>query len=172
MLFNCHRSSSDDDTTIPVDQLPATTQTGANTAGCLVNGKVLLPRGQKPQNGPVLAAFYQFIDGGYHFGLGIEDYTNSKTVAIGSHNITLEQGKTYSLAENLNDDSAVNMYANYWDYKTTFYSTSDIVTGEIKITRLDTSKFIISGTFWFDAVNANGEKIEVREGRFDLHYAP
>ena len=35
-------------------------------------------------------------------------------------------------------------------------------------TRLDEVKQIVSGTFWFDAVNDKGEKVEVREGRFDM----
>ena len=29
---------------------------------------------------------------------------------------------------------------------------------------------IQSGTFWFDAVNEKGKKVEIREGRFDMHF--
>lgn len=50
------------------------------------------------------------------------------------------------------------------------YVTTDTFTGVLKITKLDTQQKIISGTFWFDAVNAAGEKVEVREGRFDMRY--
>jgi hypothetical protein len=42
--------------------------------------------------------------------------------------------------------------------------------GELKITKIDVSKSIVSGTFWFDAVNSKGEKVEIREGRFDWNY--
>ena len=38
-FFNC---SSNNDT--PQDQLPAITQTGANTFGCVINGEVLIPK--------------------------------------------------------------------------------------------------------------------------------
>ena len=30
--------------------------------------------------------------------------------------------------------------------------------------------FFVSTTFWFDAVNAQGEIVEIREGRFDMKY--
>ena len=42
--------------------------------------------------------------------------------------------------------------------------------GKLIITKLDEINQIVSGTFWFDAVNDKGEKVEVREGRFDVHY--
>ena len=29
---------------------------------------------------------------------------------------------------------------------------------------------IVSGTFWFDAVNTAGETIQIRSGRFDMNY--
>lgn len=40
--------------------------------------------------------------------------------------------------------------------------------GELNITHLDTIKKIVSGTFWFDLTNSASEKIEIRDGRFDL----
>ncbi|WP_397337511.1 DUF6252 family protein [Paenimyroides tangerinum] len=44
--------------------------------------------------------------------------------------------------------------------------------GEFTITKLDLQKQIISGTFWFDVKDPKtGEKIEVREGRFDTHFS-
>lgn len=172
LAISCHRSS--DNNTAPLDQLPAVTQTGANTAGCLVNGKVLLPRGQKIQNGTVLAAKYQFLNGGYHFGLNIDDNSDSALpgIGIGSDNVNFEIGKTYILGENLYDNSKINIYADYINFNNGDYKTTSSITGELKFSRLDTINFIASGTFWFDAVNNNGEKVQVREGRFDLHYAP
>jgi hypothetical protein len=29
----------------------------------------------------------------------------------------------------------------------------------------------VAGTFWFDAVNDRGEKVEVRQGRFDMLFS-
>ena len=51
-----------------------------------------------------------------------------------------------------------------------YYSTTLEVTGELIITHHDYNNAIISGTFWFDAINNIEEKIEVREGRFDMEY--
>ncbi|MDR2206326.1 MAG: hypothetical protein LBE36_09275 [Flavobacteriaceae bacterium] len=157
-------------------QLPPATQTGKNTAGCLVNGKVLLPdKGSIIDGGPALAAHYQYLDGGYHFGLGITNVSNNNVegITIGSHNISFEEGHIYELSEELWDDTQIYASASFgstiYGYQ---YNTTNIHTGELKITHLDTTNYIISGTFWFDAVNSNGEKVEVREGRFDLHYAP
>ena len=50
------------------------------------------------------------------------------------------------------------------------YYTNLIKTGELTITRVDLSNSIISGTFWFDAINSEGEVVEIREGRFDWNY--
>jgi len=35
---------------------------------------------------------------------------------------------------------------------------------------LDVENNIVSGTFWFDAVNDPREIVEVREGRFDMRF--
>jgi len=44
------------------------------------------------------------------------------------------------------------------------------VTGELTITHHDFDNAIISGNFWFDAINGSGDIVEVREGRFDMEY--
>ncbi|MEO6837649.1 MAG: hypothetical protein ABI185_04635 [Ginsengibacter sp.] len=44
----------------PVDQLPPATQSGANTFGCLIDGKVFLPKG--PSLGPILQCAYQYLN--------------------------------------------------------------------------------------------------------------
>ncbi|QZK99369.1 hypothetical protein K5L05_11390 [Flavobacterium psychrophilum] len=51
-----------------------------------------------------------------------------------------------------------------------YYSTKSTIVGELKITHHNFNNAIMSGTFWFDAVNSNGEKVQIREGRFDMHY--
>ncbi|WP_394366107.1 DUF6252 family protein, partial [Tenacibaculum maritimum] len=50
----------------------------------------------------------------------------------------------------------------YAEYEAPFsisYKTTSIVKGELVITHHDYDKAIISGTFWFDAVNNAGEKV-------------
>lgn len=38
------------------------------------------------------------------------------------------------------------------------YETNEDYTGELHITKLDKEKNIISGTFWFDAINEQSKK--------------
>jgi len=45
------------------DQLPPETQTGANTVGCLINGKVFIPHAEGIN--PDVNCFYQLVDGEY-----------------------------------------------------------------------------------------------------------
>jgi hypothetical protein len=49
-----------------------------------------------------------------------------------------------------------------------FSFTDKEYTGELIITKLDFINNIVSGTFWFDLENPfTGERVEIREGRFD-----
>lgn len=50
LAASCKKDKAQDDRT-ELEKLPPITQTGANTFGCLVNGKAWLPNGRKPQNG-------------------------------------------------------------------------------------------------------------------------
>lgn len=50
------------------------------------------------------------------------------------------------------------------------YTTKSDFKGELYISNFDEINQIVSGTFWFDAVNNKGVKVEMREGRFDVQY--
>lgn len=58
----------------------------------------------------------------------------------------------------------------YWFSSNNISFTNILKTGELTITRVDISNSIISGIFWFDAVNEAGDIVEIREGRFDWNY--
>ncbi len=165
----------DDKPKSELEKLPPATQTGANTAGCLVNGQVFLPKGSS-QFGPALSCFYQQDQDGYHFGLSINNKENKslyKTVQFTTNPIQLVENTTYVLE--LKTDNGSNYNSNFGEYYTLsfdgdkYYITTNVYIGELKITKLDTQQKIISGIFWYDAI-LSGEKIEVRDGRFDMHY--
>lgn len=167
-IFTLNCCSSDDDSG---DKLPPETQTGANTAGCLVNGKVFLPK-QEGLN-PALVCNYEFIDGEFFFNLVIRDNRGQgvKTVSVRTQRIDLEAGPTYIL--NIDNTISIDFTGGGGVYSinaSDFFYTNTIKTGELKITRLDLQNSIISGTFWFDAINSNGEVVEIRQGRFDMRY--
>ena len=156
-----------------LEKLPPATQTGANTAGCLVNGVAFLPKGYFPTGN--LFCFYQ---DGENFSLSIGERTITgsndviKTISIGSLNQNLHNniGVAFPLT-NYGPNSKYGVYNIDAQAAPSlnFYSTNSSVTGELKITYYNFNPAIISGTFWFDAINSNGQKVEVRNGRFDVH---
>jgi hypothetical protein len=105
----------------PIDQLPPATQTGANTAGCLVNGKAFLPRGYSP----IGNLFCNYTDG-KDFNIGILQRNNNQTLSIDviSYNQTLVVGEIYKLKEygansKFGSYTVANEGLNYYDYRTT-----------------------------------------------------
>lgn len=167
-IFTLSCCSSDDDSG---DQLPPETQTGANTAGCLVNGKVFLPK--KEGINPELVCNYEFINGEFFFNLAFSDLRNGgiESVAVNHNRVSLEVNQVYILNKNtVSDGDFTGGGGTYFPTLQNFYRTNTIKTGELKITRLDLQNSIISGTFWFDAINSNGEVVEIRQGRFDMRY--
>jgi hypothetical protein len=157
-------NKDDDKPTNPIDQLPPDTQIGANTAGCLVNGEAFLPKGA----GIILNCFYQ---DGLNFGLSITKNisNNIQNINVASLNQSLEIEKIYQLKE-YGANSKYGEYTYFYTGGDKRYKTNSIVTGELKITYHNFIKAIISGTFWFDAINSEGEIIKIREGRFDMEY--
>ena len=174
--ISCCNKGDDDQPKTELEKLPPATQTGANTAGCLVNGVAFLPKGYLVTGNLVC----NYIDG-KDFILHISERIvqgssdNIRSIAVVSENQNLHDnvGVTFQLGQdNNNGNSKFGSYiinAVAYPYKN-HYSTTSIIKGELKITHHDFNNAILSGTFWFDAINSNGEIIKVREGRFDKHY--
>ncbi|MFM6953373.1 MAG: DUF6252 family protein [Sphingobacteriaceae bacterium] len=165
------------DKNIPeIDKLPPPTQTGADTFGCLVDGKALLPRKKSWSGSGVLQCDYQYINSGnlngYYFTLGGSDektYSNAIHKVILRANALELKEQTYVLDE-YDIPGKLNGEFRIFSDIDSKYTTNQIYKGELTITNFDPVNYIISGTFWFDAINDKGEKVEVREGRFDVHY--
>jgi hypothetical protein len=158
---------SKDDNKTPIQQLPQATTTGANTAGCLVDGKAFLPKGYSAIGN--LTCVYQ---DGLNFVLGLSEDKNNvyKSIAITSLNQRLAVGEIYQLKE-YGANSKFGEYTTvYNSIQETRFRTNATITGELKITNHNFDKAILSGTFWFDAVNSDGTIVKIREGRFDMHY--
>ena len=167
LLLGC--SKNDEPPKAPVDQLPAATQVGANKVGCLVNGEVFLPQGSNPLGPPIVTCFYQFVNNAWYFSLG---YSNNqqdrlRNLRIVSKAVVIQLNQTYPLI--LQNDG--NFSASYSKFAVFEYNTTNDIKGELKITKLDQTNAIISGTFWFDAANNAGEIVKITEGRFDMKYS-
>ena len=169
ILFIITSCSPERDCDDPVDCLPPITQSGANTAGCLVNGEVILPSGQGINTGSVLMAQYTFSgddDDDFVFGLSIRDRkAGNKMVLVEIRNQKLLEGRTYELKS-----SESNSFGFYNNGYISSYVTNEENLGELTISRIDPATRTISGTFWFDAANQDGETVAVRYGRFDVFY--
>ncbi|KHJ39505.1 hypothetical protein PBAC_00120 [Pedobacter glucosidilyticus] len=153
-----------------IDALPAATQEGKNTFGCLVNGEVFIARTTGLFGPPYFTCEYNFNSetNSFRFLLSGTDKIREpqSSISINSNSISLTSGGKTILRE-LKDGYANAIYSETLIDE---FSTTALSNGEITITKLDESKRILSGTFWFDAVNETGEKVEVREGRFDMKY--
>lgn len=168
LTLSCCNKDDDNKATNPVDQLPPATQTGANTAGCLVNGQVFLPKGYFSAG----TLNCNYTDG-LNFDIRISEKINDniRSLYVFNYNQQLIEGQVYILKE----DSSTTGFGIYVlnsvaSPNPNYYSTTSTITGELKITNHDFDNAILSGTFWFDAINSEGVKVQVREGRFDMHY--
>lgn len=154
----------DDKPKTELEKLPPATQTGANTFGCLLDGKAFLP-GSFPN---ATNCFYQLVDGEYYFAMAFGN-TNFNAinidVGVGTQKLQIQQNVQYDLFE-LSDNNAFGGY----NFGTFNYYTTNTHTGKLTITKLDEINHIVSGTFWFDVIDNNGVVHQIREGRFDAQY--
>lgn len=155
-----------------IDDLPPETQIGANTFGCLVDGKVFIPSGSDGYSGTNIKANYQYIypsPVGYSFVISAHDYnrTPSPFVVIGSDSLKLEEGLILKTGEFRG--GAGGRYRIGSDPSNDFRSLKSLP-GEIYIKKFDETNQIVSGTFWFDAINYQGKFVHVTNGRFDIKY--
>ncbi len=148
-----------------IDKLPPATQIGANKIGCLLDGKAFMPGYYNNSRN----CFYQYVNGGYYFAVSFnnEDSNyNLTNLLIGARKKQIFEGETYDLLEYV-DGNVCGSYG-YKVFDAVY--TTHTHTGKLKITKLDPVNYIVSGTFWYDIVDYEGVKHEIREGRFDMHY--
>ena len=150
-----------------LQKLPAITQGGLNTFGCLINGKAFVPGGGGVLSNvfsviydPTFQGGYLAISAKYYFGA-----TNRQSVDLGAD--TIHSVGTY----NLQLRSRYGIY--YVDTRTScsFYTLYDPpLSGTLIITRFDTITRIVSGTFSFKVTTAACGTIDGTDGRFDVRY--
>ncbi len=168
ILLNASCKNDDNTPENPVDLLPPATQIGAQTFGCLVNGKVFLPKnfGQG-----MLNAFYQNIDGQYFISISAESgekQTESQFIVIGGISVPALEEKSYDLIS----DEPENFFGLFTNsgLNDNARSTTDAKPGKLIISNLDTQNFILSGTFEFTVLDNDGKEIKITDGRFDVKY--
>lgn len=174
------------DDTIPQDKLPEATTTGANTAGCYINGELLVPKNGEQQIGGSPAYGLNYVYGG-SFWPNKNDYwqleiankkePNSFGVILwiknmqngnGDYILGQSNGELYSEGPN-NNQMIVGIKKN--GINKTYYSFPN--SGIIKITRSDLAYgvSIYSGIFSCTMYNKDNisETIQITDGRFDIN---
>ena len=167
---NCKKDNQAPQTELA--KLPPITQIGANTFGCLINGQAFVP-GSNIFLASHKQCNYIFSGGGYYFTILVYNTDNTglvTQVSIQTDSLLIAQGQTLLLKDytkgNANASYAMITNANGINR----YDTNNSVTGQLTITKLDPVKQIVSGTFYFNAVNAAGVMVTVTDGRFDMPY--
>ena len=185
ILTSCTKDSTSE---TPADTLPPATTSGANTAGCYINGKLLIPKnGSQAIGGP--PNYGLKINAGNNFNAPIigDDYwqleiankkdANSSGIilwikdmqtGIGDYIIGQSNGELYSDGPH-NNQIMAGIKEN--GVNKTFWSNSN--SGIIKITRFDYINGIYSGIFSCTLYNKDNptEIIQVTDGRFDINVA-
>jgi hypothetical protein len=154
-----------------VEELPPATQTGANTFGASVNGKLWVPSSAPIPGAAKLEARYITA------GLIINARNLASTPTESEFEIFIKDLNGPGVYP-LNQDAAVypNHGPSYGYYISRTFTpvnqwlTSSQFTGVVTITLDDRVNHIISGTFHFDALNLFGtpDTLRVRDGRFDI----
>ncbi|MDQ2770012.1 MAG: DUF6252 family protein [Bacteroidota bacterium] len=142
----------------PEAGLPAATQEGKNTFGCLVDGQLFVPLPPAGINSsrrdPLEASKYRtdiLVSGR---GNGYVDFALRNAFQPG----------TYSLGE-----TRSAKYGRY-QFGSIDYYTDAAHPGTVTLTRIDTVARIASGTFQFTALDyQSGKTVTVTDGRFDVH---
>jgi Family of unknown function (DUF6252) len=161
-LFSCKKE---------VSELPPATQTGANTFGCKVDGKLWVPAGfgivpTAPTLEARFGADYLYIN-----ARNFSSSPNETEFELFIKNITIPGN--YALNTTVSYPVASDSYGYYVHRNITpgnEWITSSQYTGTVTFTRVDRMNHIVSGTFAFQAINLYNapQPVNVTEGRFDV----
>ena len=135
-------------------ELPPKTQTGANTMGCLVDGK-LWATGKLPGSFKFPAMSARYLDYGEYVHLNFHAQGNVGRIAFVVKNPYIGQNEA-------------KVSCSFDIYSECYVMTDS--TKNLIITKMDLEKGILSGNFTFDIpCKKDADKIlHITEGRFDL----
>jgi hypothetical protein len=165
MGFACKKDNS------PHDQLPPATQTGKNTFGCYINGKLFVAQG-RVWGSPNPGATY------------LNDEYNDHMVSAGGriYSDTIRQSLGFSIQKGTQPQkyyfTTSSIRAYFFDSESgcNYSPTSNQLNrGWIEITRFDTIEGVLSGLFEFDLVLDSltydptlcDSVLHITQGRFD-----
>ena len=182
LLAACSKDDSN-----PIDALPPATQIGANTFGCLINGKVLLPRSGNnnlfnPLSGVDLVRG-ELSNNFNYLELEVTDYLSSPTSRFFLHmHNTPDSGLGTFVIDESNGMTDIDGFAHNYIHCRLFSKVTNSFetyvsynnSGSFTITMYTPNPVdgnLISGTFNCKLKNINNpnDKVEIKEGRFDIN---
>lgn len=147
------------------DPLPATTGEGKNIFACYVNGEVWKPYSEDFKANTRSAEYYS---GTLSIGALRSTKDFSEKIFIVLKDIPLTTG-SYPLNDSTKYGRYIKTLAGTVGGDT--YTTIPTHVGNVTITKVDQSRRIVTGTFFFKARQTNGSAtVTVADGRFDLIY--
>ena len=154
-----------------IEKLPSATHSGANTFGCLVNGKAWVPTGGGWMSGvnPTYGGFFRNVDNSLNIYI-MAFRENDRISLFLKHPMTTG---TY----HLNSDTDImpgpvypKSYGAYIQGTDNPFTTDALHTGTVVITYADTVNKIVAGTFNMQLYQKNtGKLINITNGRFDFN---
>ncbi len=156
-----------DKTISEIDKLPAATQTGAKTFGCLVNGVIFVPdNGCTYLCSPSMQVGYDLNSNGGQFFVNADNYIFKASLGFGLDSCVTNKRYTYSNSPNypmrfgfLNNNNLCSL--------STRVDPTVIASGYVEITKFDLINDIISGIFEFTLSKNGCETKTITNGRFD-----
>ena len=149
--------------------LPPITQNGANTFGCMVNNDIYEPS----SNGlcdMCYPFFFNYNSKPPTLSINGDDFNNANKYAR-IMGITVSGCDTVGHYKLGVQQYANSSYAYIQKYNSNFScETNNSDTSYVDITRLDTVRKIVSGTFSFGVRDSANNLIRIAKGRFDYKY--
>ncbi len=176
-LFSCHKEPPPNTLPPPIDYnvLPPITQTGANTFGCLVNGKVWVPhidvRSFDPTRHDMSASIHESNStGGGGISCTLLDFDRKQDDFM-----SMGFGPTYFDTVICYGNTVLlpRCVANFRILENGYsIAPKDSLDNWVKISAIDTEKNIVAGTFQFTMYNDQNknDKVLITNGRFDMVY--
>lgn len=158
------------DKTTDEDQLPPITQTGANTFGCLVNGKVYIPKGYNGTGTPNPKISLEFFNGNLILSITTNQLENGNSlgyVNISISDTVLSPG-IYNYPGKMNFSIGwPNVINNCF---TPAFDTTVKKWGEALVTKFDNVNKIVSGNFNCKFKTETCDTVFITNGRFDFKF--
>ena len=169
-MFSIFAACKKGSTTTTQDQLPPATQIGANTFGCLINGKVYIPKGYNGTGTPNPKISLETFNGKLILGIVTNQLENGNPqgfVIISFFDSVLSPG-IYAYSDKMNFSVGWAKVIN--NCFTPAGDTTVKKWGEGFITKFDNVNKIVSGTFNCKFKTQTCDTVFITDGRFDFKF--